>query len=130
VVQALQEALGRFPFEVKGLQIDGGSEYKGDFEPACQELGLKLFVLPPRSPKLNGRVERSHRTHQEEYYEVTDAEPEIASLRQELAQWEKVYNEVRPHQALGYLTPKEFLEQNGLYQPKIIIQTKIQGGVR
>lgn len=123
----MQEALGRFPFEVKGLQIDGGSEYKGDFEPACQELGLKLFVLPPRRPKLNGRVERSHRTHQEEYYEVTDAEPEIASLRQELAQWEKVYNEVRPHQALGYLTPKEFLEQNGLYQPKMIIQTKKQG---
>jgi hypothetical protein len=65
--------------------------------------------LPPLSPKLNGSAERSNRTHTEEFYEVTDAEPELASLQAALARWELVYNTVRLHQAVGYLTPAEFL---------------------
>jgi len=40
------------------------------FEEACREKEIKLFVLPPRSPKLNGYVERAHRTHLEEFYEA------------------------------------------------------------
>jgi putative transposase len=32
---------------------------------------LHLFVLPPRSPKLNGAVERANRTHTEEFYQIT-----------------------------------------------------------
>ena len=72
---------------------------------------FKLFVLPPRSPKLNGGVERAHRTHTEEFYEVTDSSFELSELRQELLGRERVYNTIRPHQALGYLTPMKFLKQ-------------------
>lgn len=74
--------------------------------------GIKLFVLPPRSPKLNGQVERANRTHTEEFYEVTDCDFELAPLNLELRRWEFTYNTIRPHQALGYLTPHEFLMQN------------------
>ena len=52
------------------VQVDGGSEFMAEFEQACQEKGIQLFVLPPRSPKLNGCVERAHRTHVEEFYQV------------------------------------------------------------
>jgi transposase InsO family protein len=73
---------------------------------------VKLFVLPPpRSPKLNGYVERAHRTHTEEFYEVTESSFDIPELREELLEWEQVYNTVRPHQALGYITPLKFLER-------------------
>ena len=54
---------------------------------------------------------RGHRTHTEEFYEVTEANFEIGELNQALLEWEKVHNTIRPHQALGYLTPLEFLEQ-------------------
>ena len=101
----------RMPFPLRALQVDGGSEFAADFEEACQQRGLKLFVLPPRSPKLNGCVERAQRTHREEFYEVTECSLELATLNQELQAWERVYNTVRPHQALGYLTPHEFLAQ-------------------
>jgi transposase InsO family protein len=104
------EAFDRFPFPVRAVQIDGGSEFKGAFERACQVRGLPLYVLPPRSPKLNGHVERSQRTHTEEFYECTPTPPQLAALRPALAEWERVYNTVRPHQALGYLTPREFWE--------------------
>jgi len=101
--------LSRMPFPVKVIQVDGGSEFQDVFEQECQRRGIKLFVLPPRSPKLNGHVERAQRTHTEEFYEVTDTGFDIAELNQALLEWERVYNTVRPHQALGYLTPQEFL---------------------
>jgi transposase InsO family protein len=110
--EAFLEALtARMPFAVKAIQVDGGSEYAGGFEAACQRRGIQLFTLPPRSPKLNGHVERAHRTHREEFYEVTDVVWTVAELNRALRTWETIYNTVRPHQALGYLTPQQFLEQ-------------------
>ena len=61
------------------------------------------------APLLHGSVERANRTHTEEFYEVTDAPSELEALAAELAKWEVVYNTIRPHQGLGYLTPAEFL---------------------
>jgi len=81
----------------------------------CQRRGIRPFILPPRSPGLNGHVERAQRTHTEELYGVTDASFELAKLNQALLEWEEVYNTIRPHQALGYLAPQQFLEQ---YQQK------------
>jgi len=102
----------RLPFPLRALQVDGGSEFAAVFEEACRQRGLRLFVLPPRSPKLNGQVERANRTHTEEFYEVTPCALPIAQLNRELQAWERTYNTVRPHQALGYLTPQEFLAQS------------------
>jgi putative transposase len=85
-----------------------------EFEVACQARNIRLFVLPPRSPKLHGAVERANRTHTEEFYEVTDAPAELGPLQQELLAWETVDNTIRPHQALGYLTPAEYLASVGI----------------
>ena len=108
----------RMPFAVKAIQVDGGSEFEAIFEEECQRRGIKLFVLPPRSPKLNGAVERAHRTHTEEFYEVTDSSFDLSELRAELLGWERVYNTIRPHQALDYMTPLKFLEQRKDYKRK------------
>jgi len=99
---SLQE---RAPFAVKAIQVDGGSEFQAEFERECKKRGVLLFVLPPRSPKLNGRVERAHRTHREEFYEVADLGWTVAEIRPHLLAWEQIYNTVRPHQALDYKTP-------------------------
>jgi transposase InsO family protein len=104
----------RLPFPLRALQVDGGSEFAALFEQACQQRGLRLFVLPPRSPKLNGQVERANRTHTEEFYEVTPCSLPIPELNVELQAWERTYNTVRPHQALGYLTPQQFLQSSSL----------------
>jgi putative transposase len=112
--QFLETLLHRMPFPVRALQVDGGSEFAAEFEQACQQRGLHLFVLPPRSPKLNGAVERANRTHTEEFYQVHPCSLEMNKLNRELRQWERVYNTVRPHQSLGYLTPHQFLLQFSL----------------
>jgi len=116
ILDALAE---RLPFELRAVQVDGGSEFMAEFEQACLDRAIALFVLPPRSPKLNGHVERANGTHTSEFWEVTDAEPDIDSLRGALLEWETCYNTVRPHQALGYLTPAEWLQQHGYLVPGV-----------
>ena len=109
--QFLDAILERMPNAVKAIQVDGGSEYKAEFELACQERDIRLFVLPPRSPKLNGCVERGNRTHREEFYDVYDLDWSVSGLRPALLWWEGIYDTVRPHEALGYLTPQEYITQ-------------------
>lgn len=111
----------RMPFKVRAIQVDGGSEFQSVFEETCQNLDIRLFVLPPRSPKLNGHVERSNRTHTEEFYEVTDSEFDLPSLNPALRHWEMVYNTIRPHQSLNYLTPHQYLMQNYSMNGKEIV---------
>ena len=107
----LETLAKRMPFPIKALQVDGGSEFQAVFEEACLERGIRLFVLPPRSPKLNGHVERAQRTHTEEFYEVMDFPLEIAALNQTLLAWEHTYNTIRPHQALDWKTPMEYIRE-------------------
>jgi transposase InsO family protein len=101
----------RMPFPVRAIQVDGGSEFQAAFEAECQRRQIRLFVLPPRSPKLNGHVERAQRTHTEEFYEIWDLTWTVAELTPQVLAWERVYNTVRPHQSLAYRTPLQFLQQ-------------------
>jgi len=105
----LDAVIERMPGPVRAVQVDGGSEFKAVFEEACREKGLRLFVLPPRSPKLNGCVERAQRTHKEEFYQMLDPPDSLDELRRLLLAHELCYNTVRPHQALGQLTPQQWL---------------------
>jgi len=104
----------RMPFPVRAIQVDGGSEFQAQFEQECQRRQIRLFVLPPRSPKLNGSVERAQRTHTEEFYEVWDLDWTVPELNRKLLAWEEVYNTVRPHQSLGYRTPQRYLQELAL----------------
>ncbi|MFB0565299.1 MAG: integrase core domain-containing protein [Candidatus Aminicenantaceae bacterium] len=98
----------KFPFKIKAIQIDGGSEFMKDFEEAIQERQILLFVIPPRSPKLNSYVERANRMHREEFYEVETIGHTMEEHNRQLERWQYTYNYVRPHQALDYLTPAEY----------------------
>jgi putative transposase len=112
-VAVLDALAARMPFPVRALSVDNGAEFMAEFEAACATRGIALYTLPPRSPKLNGAVERANRTHTEEFHQLTDAPAELEPLSAALAAWEMCYNTVRPHQALGYLTPAEWLAANG-----------------
>ena len=104
----LQQLVRRCPCVIRAIQVDGGSEFMAEFEEGCRVLGIELFVLPPRSPKLNGMVERLQRTFRDEFY--TRALPlGIEAIQGELEGYLEHYNLHRPHMALGGLAPVEYL---------------------
>ena len=106
----LPSSRSRLPYPVRAIQVDGGSEFMAEFEAACQTRRIRLFVLPPRSPKLNGCVERTNRTWREEFYACTAAASTVQALSAAAREWETVYNTIRPHQALSYQTPAAWLQ--------------------
>ena len=59
----------------------------------------------------NGKVERSHRSDQEEFYQLLDYTDDV-DLKQKLADWEKFYNFARPHGAFNGKTPYETLRES------------------
>lgn len=97
-----------FPFPIKSIQVDGGSEFMDIFESACKDKNIDLYVLPPRSPKFNGNVERRHGTIKYEFYSTYDGSANLDEIRAELAKYINKYNRYRPHQSLGLETPWDF----------------------
>jgi putative transposase len=98
----------KFPFRIRAIQIDGGSEFMDQFEIACREQHILLFVNLPNCPRMNGGVERSHQTQRREFYEVQTVSLRIDEHNQQLDQWADVYNFIRPHRALDMSTPHEY----------------------
>jgi len=66
--------------------------------------------IKPATPRLNGKVERSHLTDQREFYQFMDYRGDV-DLRKKLGQWEDYYNFLRPHSAHKEKTPYEKLKQ-------------------
>jgi len=109
----LQQMVEKFPFEIKSIQVDGGSEFMGDFERGSEERNIPLFVLPPRRPQYNGTVERSHGTVKSEFYDQYEGSNNLARVRQKLDEYTLFYNTFRPHQHLNYQTPMAYYNQLG-----------------
>jgi putative transposase len=91
------------------IQVDGGTEFMAGFETACQAKDIALYVLPPRSPKRNGRVERRNGTVRREFWECSTGALDLPALGHARRTWEVQYTTERPHQALGSATPHDHL---------------------
>jgi putative transposase len=107
----LTAVLERMPFKVTGIQVDGGSEFMADFEQACADQRLELYVLPPKSPQLNGAVERCNGAWRYEFYALYELPRQLDRLNPLIQAFEHRYNHHRPHQALDGLTPAQHLAQ-------------------
>ncbi len=105
----LDAVLMQMPDPVKAIQIDGGSEFMAEFEQACANKNLPLYVLPPRSPKLNGAVERCNGAWRYVFYACADLPMRIDKIAQMVEAFQHLYNHHRPHGALAGKTPAEYL---------------------
>jgi len=103
---ALQAEL---PFPLSSIQVDGGSEFMAEFEQACQEARIPLYVLPPRRPQYNGCVERANATTRYEFYPHYRGPLNVAAINRALKTYQNHYNGYRPHQSLDLMTPNEYL---------------------
>lgn len=97
---------------IMNLHHDNGSEFEKDFKTACKQLKLPQWYSRPHTPKDNPVLERFNRTIQEEFIDMIDIGLEdIPLFNNKLLDWLIEYNNVRPHEALDYLTPLEYIDQ-------------------
>jgi len=106
----LDKLTADMPFPVEGIQVDGGSEFMAEFEDACQKRGIKLYVLPPKCPEINGAVERCNSSWRYEFYAVYDLPTRLDQLNPLIDAFQHRYNTWRPHGALGGKTPAQYLQ--------------------
>jgi transposase InsO family protein len=62
--------LDKFPFRVEAIQTDNGSEFQTAFHWHLMDRGIRHIYIKPATPRLNGKVERSHRIDGEEFYQL------------------------------------------------------------
>ena len=123
-VKFVSKVLEIAPFRVRAIKTDNGScftnrytGYKKSADPSnpklheldlfCQKHNIIHYLIDPGKPAQNGRVERSHRTDQEMFYDRRKFKS-ILGLRRAIKQWNLAYNNLE-HCALDGRTPNEML---------------------
>lgn len=109
---ALKEFKKRYSSSIRAIQTDNGSEFLGEFHQDLKKLEIKHEFIYPRSPKINGVIERFNRTVQDEFINRTDSlSCDVLLFNQKLAKYLTWYNQKRPHYSLGQIPPAQYLEQ-------------------
>ena len=94
-----------------------------EFDKLCNIKGITHYFIYPRTPKQNTYVEISHEADEREFYKQGNVCSILEVMQRKIKEWEDVWNNIRPHQALNYLTPYEYLlkVQNGRIPTKDVI---------
>ena len=108
----IDDVVRRLPFRVHVVQTDNGAEFPSEFHWHLERLDIRHVYIRPRTPRLNGKVERSHRVDEQEFYQLLDQDgvsDNIHLFNEKLREWEDYDNYHRPHGALDGQTPYERL---------------------
>jgi transposase InsO family protein len=107
-INFIDHVVSQVPFRIKEVRTDNGHEFQSQFHWHLNDLGIRHVYIRPRSPQLNGKVERSHSTDDMEFYQLLTYTNDV-DLNKRLDEWEKYYNMSRPHGGLHGRTPFEVL---------------------
>jgi transposase InsO family protein len=112
-IQFVDYVLTKLPFSVHSIQTDNGTEFGPQFHWHLLDKGIGHRYIKPRSPRLNGKVERSHRIDEEEFYRMLEGVVIDNSrlFNEKLQDWENFYNFHRPHGSFRGQTPFERLQE-------------------
>ena len=94
------DVIRTFPFRLHTVRTDRGHACQALLHWHLADQGIQHVSIKPRTPQLNGKVERSHRTDQQECSQLLSDKGDV-DLEQRLAKWERFYNFGRPHGAFA-----------------------------
>lgn len=104
----LQECVNNFDFKIKNIQTDNGSEFLGKFDKLCKQLDIPHYFIYPRHPKQNCYVESSHSADEREFCQQGNVSSILEVMQLKIIEWQNVWNKIRPHESLNYLTPEAY----------------------
>lgn len=111
--KVLEEFMAIYTYQVREVQTDNGHEFLGVFDGYLQKKGLPHQFIYPRSPRINGVIERFNRTIQDEFLSRSDElyNQDWDRFREKLTNYLTWYNTRRPHHSLKLMTPLNYLQQ-------------------
>ena len=109
-IDFVDHIIEKFPFRIREIRTDNGHEFQAKFHWHVEDKGIRHAYIKPSSPQLNGKVERSHRSDQQEFYQLLSYKDDV-DLEAKLMDWENFYNFARPHGAFNGKTPYEALRE-------------------
>ncbi len=110
--RAFQGFASQYPYPVRIVQTDNGREFLKEFDSYLQEQGITHEFSYPRSPRINGVVERFNRTIQDEFLNRSDElYYDLDAFNQKLLKYLTWYNTRRPHHSLKLQSPMQYLQQ-------------------
>lgn len=129
-MEFLSELIAAFPFQIKAIKTDNGSMFTNRYtgylkstdplnprlhalDLECQRLGIVHYLIDPGKPAQNGKVERSHRSDQESFYDKIKFSNE-EDLKYKIKLWNMYYNDLK-HCGLDGKTPNEVLRPKVQY---------------
>lgn len=104
--------ISRLPVTIEWLSDNGSCYIAGDTRSFARDIGLEPRTTPIESPQSNGMAEAFVRTIKRDYVHVSPR-PDAVTVMHQLSSWFAHYNEVHPHKALGYRSPREFIAARG-----------------
>ncbi len=109
----LKQVLDECPYTIECYYTDNGREYQGnpskhEFMKLCQENRIEQTFTMPKTPRTNGKAERTIRTIKELCHRRTRFNSR-AHRKTELVRFVNYYNSVKPHKGIDGLTPTEKL---------------------
>ncbi len=108
----IQKALEKYPDKKPKLISDNGSQYKSkEFQLYLKEVGLQHIRTSPAYPQSNGKIERFHRSLDEECVRTTSM-INLEDAKEQISKYVDHYNNKRLHSSLYYLRPVDFLNGN------------------
>lgn len=124
-IRFLEEVIKIAPFRIKAIKTDNGSNFTNrytgylkssdpvnpklhELDLMCQKYNIIHYLIDPGKPAQNGKVERSHRSDQETFYDRV-VFTTIDELNRKIKIWNKQYNNLE-HCGLNGKTPNEMLK--------------------
>ncbi|KGW07257.1 integrase core domain protein [Burkholderia pseudomallei MSHR4000] len=112
----LDRVIEEMPFPIQRIQTDRGGEFFAEsVQRRLMNECIEFRPIPPRSPHLNGKVERSQLTDRNEFWSHHAPTEQAIDLR--IEEWQFDYNWPRPHGSLGGKTPIDCIAELGGITP-------------
>lgn len=106
-IMLIDHVLSKLPSKVEKVHTDNRTEFGQSFHWHLLDKGINHVYIKPATPRLDGKVERSHRADSGEFYRLLEGQviDDVNPFNDKLQEWADYYNSDRPHEALAGRTP-------------------------
>jgi transposase InsO family protein len=108
----VEEMITHYPYRIRHINSDNGGEFLAECHSLLESKKITHYFSRARTPKDNPMVENTIKADEYEFWVWGNLSTTVEELNKKALLWMNKFNTYRPHQALNYMTPMEYYENN------------------